>query len=267
VKKFIVILIFIACNSKRENSEAILSDSTSQIKVPKTDVDTIIISERIDGPANIRDTISGRLLFSLNDNIPVEATKPKNKWLQVGILADLTQKQKDSLIILRGSSLFINGKVSGQTIEDVHLRGAFNSKDGLKGELVGYTSASNIRERTIPENIFSAIINSDTGSLKKTNFTKFLKDFQFNDYDGLLPEFKGYEIDENWIDDPSPLLRLRLLFKGDKLYGVFHARDLNLNSAITIKVKCGFYFSTFSQDDKINKELVNSFNEFITSVD
>jgi len=77
VKKFIVILIFIACNSKRENSEAILSDSTSQIKVPKTDVDTIIISERIDGPANIRDTISGRLLFSLNDNILLKQLNQK----------------------------------------------------------------------------------------------------------------------------------------------------------------------------------------------
>ena len=266
----IVFLFVVACNSKSDakaTSEPVPSDTSTKTPDDKLVNDTIITSERIDGPANIRDTVNGKIIFSLNDKIAVAATEPQNKWLQVGVIADLSQKQMDSLFIAKGSKIIVDGKEVGQAVENIHLNGAFKSNEGLKGELIGYTFSSNIKSNTIPENVFSIIVNSASSTLTINDFKQFLKDFQFNEYDGLLTHFKAFEIDENWIDDPSPLLRLWLLFQGDKFYGVFHSRPLALNGAKTMKVKRGFYFSTFSQVDKTNEELINAFNSFIVQVD
>jgi hypothetical protein len=63
------------------------------------------------------------------------------------------------------------------------------------------------------------------------------------------------------------MLRLWLIFKDDKFYGVCHSRVLNLNGASTVKMKRGFYFTTLSQDCKINKELIDAFNSYIVQVD
>ena len=255
-----IILIFASCNSKK-------NDKTTGLPIDKSFTDSIIISERIDGPANIRDVANGKLLFTLNDNVVVSANEPQDKWLKIGIFADLTQKQMDNLSISKGSKIFVDGKEVGQATDDLQLVSAFKSNNGLKGELVGYSSISNIKPNTIPENAFTAIINDSSLALTINDFKHFLKDFQFNDYDGLLPNFKGYEIDENWIDDPSPLLRLWLLFKGGRLYGVFHSRPLKLNVKKTIKVERGFYYSFFEDNEETNKALINSFNSFIVQVD
>jgi len=257
----IVITLFIgSCNSKN-------NDKTATTPIRNSITDSIIISERIDGPANIREAINGKLLFTLNDNVAVSANEPQNKWLKVGVFADLTQEQMNSLSISKGSKIFVDGKEVGQATENIQLISTFKSNDGLKGELVGYSSISNIKPTTIPEDAFTTIANNNPSALTITSFKRFLKDFQFNDYDGLLPNFKGYEIDESWIDDPSPLLRLWLLFEGEKLYGVFHSRPLKLNATKTTKVERGFYYSAFRDDEKINKDIINAFNSFIVQVD
>lgn len=247
------LVIFVgSCNSTD-------SDKSESSTPNATNDNQLIISERIDGPANVRDTVNGKLLFSLNDDVAVSANTHKNNWLQIGVQADLTQEQKDSSLITKGSRIIVDGKAVGQAIEDIRLDNG--------ADLIGYTSVSNIKTATIPENVFSKIVNDNKGSLSKEVFNRFLKDFQFNDFDGLLPNLKGYEIDENWIDDPSPLLRFWLLFEGDRLYGVFHSRPLNLTIGKISKVGRGFYFTSFVDDEKKNQDLIKAFNAFVSSVD
>lgn len=266
----LIILLFTflaACNSKQDtNKKLSTNDSTITRDKKNNEADSIIISERIDGPANVRDTVGGKVLFSFNDNIPVTTTDAENKWLQVGVVVDLSKEQMSKLLIAKGSEIIVEGKEIGHTVEDVSLQGAFETEGKLKGELVGYTSMSNLRKNTIPENVFSEIVNSGE-QLNVTAFEQFLKDFQFQSFDSLLSGFKAYEIDENWIDDPSPLLRLWIFFRDDKFYGVFHSRHLSLNSTRTYKTKRGFYFSTTGGDEKIDKKLIEAFNSFIVQVD
>jgi hypothetical protein len=252
---FIGIALFIgSCNSADTDKSAPAPSTTKT-----SGSESPIISERIDGPANVRDAVNGKILFSLNDNVAVSANAPRNNWLQIGVQAELTQEQKDSSLISKGSRIVVDGKAVGEAIEDIRLENG--------ADLIGYTSISNIKTATIPENIFSTIVNNNKSKLTKENFKRFLKDFQFIDYDSLLPNFKGYEIDENWIDDPSPLARFWLLFEGDKLYGVFHSRPLDLATGMTRKVERGFYFTSFEDDEKKNKDLIKAFNSFITQVD
>lgn len=265
----VIIFFFISCKTKQTNNTHSVTVASPTISTEDTIVgdDSLIVSERINGPANMRDSANGKLLFTLNDNVEVSATEAKSNWLQVGLYADLTKEQMDSLLIQKGSAIFVDGKEIGKALEDIHLDGAIRSTDGDKGELIGYTSVTNIRPNTIVENAFTTIVNTSSSPLTQKSFSKFLKNFEFQEFDELLPQFKGFEIDENWIDDPSPLLRLWLIFEGEKFYGVFHSRPLHLSGASTVKTKRGFYFSTFSHDQKINKELIDAFNSYIVQVD
>lgn len=249
-------LLVVSCNLKKVDNPA-----------AEPARDSLIIAERIDGPANIRDTISGSLLFTLNDNVVVSATEPQNKWLKIGVLVDLTQKQMDNLLISKGSKLYVEGKEIGVAAGPITLTSASKTNDRLIGELTGYTSVSNIKPTTVPENVFESIVNSHSSPLTINDFKRYLKDFQFNDFENLLPGFKGYEIDENWIDDPSPLLRVWLLFKSDELYGVFHSRPLQLNAVKSARVGRGFYYSSFNNDPGRDKELIDAFNVFIGQAD
>jgi hypothetical protein len=265
----LLLFTFISCQTDQavKNQSANVPTQVPDSMDTVHNEDPLIISERIDGPANIRESVNGKHLFTLNDNVVVAATEAKNSWLQVGLITDLTQQQKDSLIIRKGSKILVEGKEVGQAVDDIHLTGSFESKDGSHAELTGYTAISNIRSNTIVENALYSILNGSPGSLTEKSFERFFKQFQFQNYEGLLPGFKGYEIDENWIDDPSPMLRLWLVFKEKKFYGVFHSRMLQLNGATTTSLNRGFYFSTFSHDQSTNQQLVHAFNAFISHVD
>lgn len=248
----------------------LISCSGSQVNHPATAIpepSTHIIGERIDGPANERDKENGKLLFVLQDNVHVAATEPNGKWVQVGLFIDLTKEQVRSSQIKKGSQILVDGREVGTAAVDIHLTGISTGNDGDFGELTGFTSISNIRPATIVENAFTEIFNHATGPLTKKDFSSFLLDFEFQDFNGLLDQYNGYEIDENWIDDPSALLRLWLIFEGDKFYGVFHSRLMSLKNASTTRVERGFYFSTVSKDKKKNEKLIEAFNSYISQVD
>ena len=148
----------------------------------------MIISERIDGPANIRDTVNGKVIFQLVDNIPVSATEQTGKWLQVGIEVDITEEQMDKHFIKAGSKIYINRKEAGQTMEDLQIS-TLTGRDGPKGILTGYTAINNIKPGTIIEDVFSSIVNASDDELKRSDFKRFIADFELEDYDGLLPGF------------------------------------------------------------------------------
>lgn len=267
---FILLLFTFACHTNQNEKikpSTILVDTLVNVSDKKIVTDSFINGERIDGPANIRDTSNGKLLFIVNDNVIVTSTEAKDKWLQIGIFADLTQKQMDCLCLPKGSPIFSEGKKVGQAVENIQLRGAFKSNEGLQGELSGYTSVSNIKRNTIPENAFSDIINLSSKPLTITDFKKFISDFKFIESNNILTGFNCFQIDENWIDDPSPLLRLWLLFKDDNFYGVVHSRPLQLKDGKTIKVKRGFYLTTFNLDHNTTQKIISAFDSYIVQVD
>lgn len=268
---YIISLFLISCSAGQGKLPEQPQDTTdTHANLPVTaipDSSTHIIGERIDGPANVRDQENGKLLFVLQDNVHVAATEPNRQWVQVGLFVDVSKEQAKHFRIEKGSPILVKGKTVGTAASAIHLSGISTANDGNFGELTGFTSISNIRPGTIAENIFTEIFNHSPDSLTKKDLSRFLVDFEFQDFNGLLHQFNGYEIDENWIDDPSPLLRLWLIFEGDRFYGVFHSRSMQLNGATTSRVERGFYFSTVSKDKKKNIELIEAFNAYISQVD
>ena len=66
----ILIISLIACHNNSTDKTINNVDSTQV---------SLFSGERIDGPANIRDKINGKVLFTINDNILVETTPTENK--------------------------------------------------------------------------------------------------------------------------------------------------------------------------------------------
>lgn len=261
----ILVLLLSSCVNRKADQIAnpILTDSTTNLSIS----DSLIRGERIDGPANIRDTVNGKLMFTLFDNVLVTATDPVNKWLQVGVVADISQQEMNSNKITAGSVIHINGKPAGKANTDIPLYGAFTTNEGKFGELVGFTSEQNIKPATIIENVFTALLKGNKEAVTKKQLDHFLKDFEFQTFDSLCQGCQGYMIYENWIEDPSPLLRLWLIFKENKLIGVFHSRSLDLQDFSAKSVERGFSFTAFSNDTLLNKNLTEAFQSFIRQVD
>lgn len=255
----------LACNQIEQISENKPLPASSEKK--SFNPDSMIRGERIDGPANIRDTVNGDLLFTLDDNVLVTATPPSDNWLQVGLWIDITSQEMDSFLIPRGRIIKVNGQPVGTAIRDIHLHGAFKDGTNNIGEITGYTAVNNIKPNSVIENAFAILVRGKKHPITITSLDPLLTNFEFQSQDDLLEGCKGYLYHENWIEDPSPLLRIWLITKDDKLIGAFHSRTMDLSPFITTKVKRGFLLTMFDSNPSLKKELEDAFNSFIVQVD
>lgn len=206
----------------------LFSCSTNTVK----EVNTEIIKESIDGPANIRDTINGKILFSINNNIPIECGQEKNNWHQVGLYIPLTQEQNSKGFIDSGTVIMENSDTICTILSEVSPWWVDEENGNYHGFIAGYTHKSNIKEETIPELSLMKILSTKE-EFKYSDFEEYFKMFDFNDH-GLTVD--GYENLKNrmiygaWIEDPSPIDRLRLMFLDDQLIAIVHERPLSMKN-------------------------------------
>ncbi len=93
------------------------------------------VGERINGPANIRDTVNGNVLFSLNDGVLIETSPAINKWLKIGVYVKLTGKQIEAFKLEKNIPLINeDGKTIGKTINPLEIT-------MIEEEEVGYIEA------------------------------------------------------------------------------------------------------------------------------
>ena len=134
MKKVFIILILLylnACSSDQNKptkpTESTLNEIILTVDSNDEELETPhsieqIIGERIDGPANIRDTIDGKILFELFDNVLVETSPLKNNWLTVGIFVKTDSNLiKTGYILPYQKLLDENGKIIGETKDTVQL--------------------------------------------------------------------------------------------------------------------------------------------------
>ena len=189
-------------------------------------VDPLIISERIDGPANIRDAVKGKPLFVLNDDIPVSTSDTVRGWCRISLIVDLTDSQYEAQRIPFGASLSVNGITVGKALADLDVY-TYKEKGRGKGILPGYTAMRNIKATTLPENILARMI--DQGAVENIGLAR-LKDFirGFGFSKGQIGSYTVYQLDEGAVEGPSSPLRLLLVFNKDELFAVVHSRKMRL---------------------------------------
>ncbi|TYP69652.1 hypothetical protein [Aquimarina intermedia] len=196
--------------SKQENSET--------IKLPN------LFGERIDGPANFRDTISGKKLFELNDNTLVITAPEENGWPWAGLYVKVNQEELENLTILPNTSLIDErGELIGKSFDTIRFE-LYSDNYAL---VYGRTHSGNIKPSTYPESVLSNIIKE--GKTKKENHIEYITNFQFEKSEhSIIDEIEEYYIYQSELVDVSPRDRISLLYKSDFLLAVIHWRNLDL---------------------------------------
>lgn len=206
------------------------------------------LAERIDGPANIRESPKGKIEFSLNDGVEVETSFVHDGWYEIAVTIELTKEQYDlpGTVLKQGTKLYdMRGKEIGVALADVLVGGKMTG-GGAPGiakwyavELRGYTFKSNIRPESIVEPVISKLIESNKTDLSFNAFEEHMKEFNY--VDGLpitdMPQYVTYMVHESSLDDVSPLDRIRLIFQGQKLVAIVHSRDLQITGYETVLIE------------------------------
>jgi hypothetical protein len=221
--------------------------------------------ERINGPANIRDTINGRVLFTLEDNIPVECTEGKNNWHIVALNVRISPEELKNFKIAKGKTLVgINGEKVGITISETPLWRA-DENNGIKtGFIRGYTFKENIKPESVIENVLKKIIEEKSPVIVENDLKGIIDSFKLKKCSqSRQPDEKGewYCYGDNLIEDISPRDRITLIIENERLIGVVHSHQLNLKNMKTYELIRGHKFTpvanlTQEKIDMIVKERI-----------
>lgn len=235
-------------------------------------------AERIDGPANIRREPQGEKFISLYDSVEVTCTEIENNWYQIGFNVRLTKEQyeQQKITIPAGTELYnLNDELIGEALIDLIFinksSGGPKENKWYATEFVGYTYISNIKPLSIPENRLREILINNKKNVAKSDLRGFINQFDFQE-SGLLDrfdkEFEEYMIHENWIDDPSPMDRIRLILKDSELIAIVHTRDLKISYLNSIELVRGRWI-TIIQDmsDEEKQEFLNMNKKSYAGID
>ena len=253
MKRYLITILIgfnlFSCLSESKKDETNSNQETTTTSIENT------VGERIDGPANVRDTINGKIIFKLYDNVLVESTPEENDWNVIGIMPSNPKSDYNENLLKKGVKILVDDQVIGETLHNVEV---------IMG-LSGYTHKNNIRQNTIIENALKSHLISTNYSRKIEGFKSFIADFNLEkdeQFEGLVVYYKY----ENWIDDPSPMMRIGLVFENDKLISILHSRSLIIKE--TTDHKLDYAFDCLTYNDVSNTEnIVKRFNHFVNSVD
>mgnify|MGYP006149601823 CR=1 FL=1 len=261
IQMSLIILLFSCSGNKRSEGPVLESEH-------------LMIGERIDGPANVRDTINGgKVLFSLNDNLLVECTEEVNNWNIVGTYVKLNTKQLDAFRFLPGDTLFdVKGTIVGNVKSETELYMASEEGDGYYGLITGYTHKQNIKPESVLESAIAELINNSIQEITIEELQPIIKSFRLETCSPVsMGDEKGewYFTWDNTIDDPSPCDRVTFIIENEILIGIVHARKINFKNRKTIDLaKLGRQFTAIGNvsDTKI-KELIADRVNWYNSVD
>lgn len=242
----------------------IIDSSIVKSQTENSNAKEFIIGERIDGPANVRESANGKLLFSLNDNVLVETTPINNNWYDIGIFVKLSKEEYENYKILPGTNLIsYDNKVIGKTIDTVGV--LFGDQESAL--ISGYTYKNNIKNETIPEKILEQLICNN--NLNFSSLKEFMENFKFEKYDHRnLPDITEFFIYESLMVDISPRDRISLLFDNNELIGVVHSRQIHCDKFKTFELVRGHNLTITSNLSKEKIEVLIKKNiEFYNSVD
>jgi hypothetical protein len=222
------------------------------------------VGERINGPANIRDTVNGIVLFSLNDGVLIETSPAINKWVKIGVYVKLTGEQMEAFKLEKNILLISeNGKTIGKTISPVEI----TMIEEEVGYIEAYTHLEHLNMAFNPEVQLMKILA--LGNYQKKALEPYMKKFGFTEYleDNQL-KFTQYFIYESTVVDLSPLERITLLFDKQNVVGYFHTRNMVVKGFKTHELVRGHKLSvleTMANQDV--KSLKQKRNAYYNSVD
>ena len=213
----IVILSQISCEDQPNEGETLSSESS---------IDNLA-GERISESSNLRDTINGNLLFTVDNNSKIETALLSEKWAMVVMKVALNKEERESRVILPGSEIkSLDGIRIGRSEDSVKVFSA----DSVSGMIYGWTLRKNISANSIPELALSEFIHSGGSDLD--DFELFIRKHGFkrsDQFDDL--NLKYYTISQSILENNPAQTRLGLIFNNEnEMIAVVHSRKFNLPS-------------------------------------
>jgi hypothetical protein len=266
VKQYLIVIFLFAALSSGGCSNAKPDEEVESGNSSNTVSDSVyqIITERINGPANIRMHVNGPVAFSLNDSTAVTCTELENGWFHIGVVIELMDSEYGLDTLKAGKDIIIDGRIRGKILADIPVT-TQRTNSGTWAELTGFTHKDNIYPWSVIEHALSEYlaIHPDRSL---DSLMPFIKSFGLEA--DTLYHYNSYFNYENWIDDPSALYRLNLLFDSEKLVGIIHSRPLDFPGSTDYKLERGFRARFYNDADKQKRESFFSyFNQMINSVD
>lgn len=206
-----------ACNSSIEEN----SDHSQKINP---------IRETIDGPANIRDKPNGKLMFTMSDGLEVDCGILANNWFEVGVFIPITEEQDQKGI---DSGFVFTDSITNQSItfhQKTELWMSSGDSSHRIGFIAGYTHQKNIQPTSIPENELQKLLENKE-QLSLEDLSQHIQTFGYESTDCPMKNYEKlqyYMIYGSWMEDPSPIDRLRLVFEENILIAVIHERPLKV---------------------------------------
>ncbi|MGN6416492.1 MAG: hypothetical protein ACTHMC_03300 [Pseudobacter sp.] len=263
----VAFLLAVACQDEPTKKESTTKPDSAVVTTPapaaaKPDVAEPVISERIDGPANIRAAANGKTIYSLDHNIPVTAREPEKGWMEIGVWVDLDNP--DQKMIKKDAVLKRDGKPIGKALEDIHLYETITVNEKKRGVINGFTAVNNIQAGTILENAFAEYL-ADKSTVKLDEIKPLLDTYRFEDFNGLEKGNTGFVFYESNVLDPTAQPRFWPVFNNNKeLVLIFHGRKMEVPGASTEAFEGG-YVTVFSKDVEKVKKLKQKFKIFMQS--
>lgn len=259
-----LLFVLISCSSEIEEQTQLTQNEISKnidtkIVQPKLDPEKPtpfepVIGERIDGPANIRDSINGKVMFKLFDNVLVETSLLENNWSTIGIYIKVDSIEDYKGYIKPNQKLIdLEGNIIGETKDTVQI--IMSGKDYWL--IWGKTYKGNIKQESIPEVELINLI--EKGNIDSNQINRFIQNFNFM-YDDRL-DFEGiklYFIYQSTIIDPSPRDRISLLFDNSTFIGFVHSRNIESPKFKTYELIRGHKLTIIKE---INKSRLNKIIE------
>ena len=255
-------LLLFACHSPPPVTKEKTKEEEIKTLLPDEE---LIISERIDGPANVRAEPNGEILFILNDNVIVDIAPEIEDWHEVFCYVEIPLEDygMDSILVNRP---LIDQKDTFGLVVKTHKVGTGTDGVNAYAALWGYIHKNNIKPYSIIENNLVEQLEDNDRSFEdwQAFIASFALEETFINYESL----QTYGNYENTVEDPSPGFRMVLLFEGENLVGLLHSREIPLKQMNTTPLE-EEYFVSFFEDYPIELQrgFINHMNHFVNSVD
>lgn len=254
-----VSLLLLSCGQQ------VRRDTPPAVTTVKSPLPDSIIGERVRGRVEVRDKPGGNVLFTLADSTLVTCAEDKDGWCAVGLYMSIPAGEYGTDTLRKGRKIVVDGKEVGEVVKDMYVTTSSTGRESWAG-LSGYTQHGNIYPFSVIEHALQGYVDTVSGRTLQA-FLPFINSFKMERDEELKP-YVSYFTYENWIDDPSPLPRVQLVFLEDTLVGVVHSRPLTLRHTTDHQLQRGFRVQFFSDVRQVAKDnFIKKFNDFITSVD
>jgi hypothetical protein len=224
-----------------------------------------ILGERVKGRTEVRAEPGGAVLFTLNDSTLVTCGKAGGGWYPVGLQLALPTSAHGTDTLRKGRALIVSGKAVGVVARDLYVSLSSTGKESWT-ELTGYVPKDRIYPFSVIEEALAGYMDTVKGRTVEA-LQPFITSFALEPFGELKP-YDTYFTYESWIEDPSPLPRVQLVFFDNRLIGVVHSRPLEISHAADHQLERGFRVLFFEETPKeVKEDFTKQFNHFITSVD